>query len=48
MILIEERSTIKLPGLTSLFISFDYKATIVEAIKLCFESYLYDKKTHIW
>jgi len=48
MILIEEKSTIKLPGLTSLFISFDYKATIVEAIKLCFESYSYDKKTHIW
>ena len=48
MINIEEKQTTKLPGITSLYLSFDYKPEIVESIKLCFESYLYNPKTLIW
>lgn len=48
MIKIQERNTVKLPGITSLFISFNYNQTIIEAVKLCFDSYFYDKKTYTW
>lgn len=48
MINIEEKQTTKLPGITSLYLSFDYKPEIVESIKLCFEAYLYNPKTLIW
>ena len=34
MIKIQERETKKLPGLTSLFVSFDYKPEIVDELKL--------------
>ena len=33
MIKIEERSTVKVPGLTSLFVSFQYNKNIVDCIK---------------
>lgn len=48
MILIEEKQTKKLPGITSLFISFNYQKEVVEAVKLNFENYVYDNKTHVW
>lgn len=48
MIFIEEKETTKLPGITSLYISFNYNKDIVEAIKLCFESYIYNNKTYVW
>ena len=47
MIKIEEKQTSKLPGITSLFVSFDYNASIVEAIKTL-PNYTYDKKTFTW
>lgn len=47
MIKIEEKQTSKLPGITSLFVSFDYNAAIVEAIKTL-PNYTYDKKTFTW
>ena len=34
MIKIEERATVKLPGLTSLFVTFDFNKSIVEELKL--------------
>lgn len=46
-ITIEEKKPKKVPGLTSLFVSFDYKPSIVEAIKKL-EGCVYDKKTHVW
>ena len=47
MIKIEEKQTSKLPGITSLFVSFDYNAAVVEAIKTL-PNYTYDKKTFTW
>lgn len=47
MIKIEEKQTSKLPGITSLFVSFNYNASIVEAIKTL-PNYTYDKKTFTW
>ena len=47
MILIEEKIPKKLPGLSSLFVSFDYNAEIVGAIKQVGTA-IYDKKTKIW
>ena len=48
MINIEERKSEKLSGLTSLFISFDYKEEIVSWIKQNLDTYLYNKKTKEW
>lgn len=48
MIYIEENKTKKLPGVTSLFISFDYNKQIVDAIKSCVTSFNYDSKEKIW
>lgn len=47
MILIEEKITTKLPGESSLYISFNYNAEVVEQLKQC-DVYNYDKKSHIW
>ena len=45
MIKIEERSSEKLSGLTSLFISFDYSENIVSWLKQNLDIYNYNKKT---
>ena len=47
MIKIDERQTNKLPGKTSLFISFKYNPLIIEIIKQCDVS-TYDKKSFEW
>lgn len=47
MILIRENYCKKLPGLTSLFVSFPFNQTIINLIKNC-DSYIYDKKTREW
>lgn len=47
MIYIDERQTNKLPGLTSLFIQFQYNAEIVNIMKIC-DAYYFDKKTKTW
>lgn len=47
MITIEEREPCKLSGLSSLFISFDFDAEVVNAIKKL-DKYVYDKKTFTW
>lgn len=44
MIYIEERDTTKVPGITSLYVSFDYNKDIVDSIKTL-ETYNYNKKT---
>lgn len=48
MILIKEKETNKLPGSSSLFVSFDYNADIVDAIKTSTTNAIYDKKTKMW
>ena len=47
MILIKENTTKKLPGETSLFVTFEYHSQIVEALK-ALPSYTYDKNTKTW
>lgn len=47
MITIEEKSTVKLPGLTSLFVSFKYDPKIVDILK-SFQSGIYNKDTKEW
>ena len=47
MIYIEERVTSKLPGLTSLFIKFNYDKDIIGLLKNCLV-YHYDKNTKEW
>ena len=47
MIKIVEASTRKLPGLSSLFITFDYKAQIVDEIKLL-ETRIFDENHKDW
>ena len=47
MIRIEEKRTVHIPGQSSLFISFDYNAAVVEAVKAC-QPFHYNKKTHVW
>lgn len=47
MIKIEERIPKKCPGLTSLFITFDYSPTIVSLVKQI-DGAVYDKKTTSW
>ena len=44
MIKISERATSKLPGITSLFISFNYNKDYVDKIKTLSNSYNFDKK----
>ena len=47
MILIEEKEGSKIPGGTSLYVSFNYNALIVEKLKQC-DVFSYDKNTHVW
>lgn len=47
MITIQERITRKVPGITSLFIKFDYKPQIIEELKKL-DCKDYDKKTQEW
>lgn len=47
MIYIQEKQTEKVPGLTSLFITFDFKKEIVNVLKTCTPCN-YNKKTNIW
>jgi len=47
MILIEEKQPNKMPGLSSLFVSFNYNAAVVDAIKTL-PNYTYDKKSFTW
>lgn len=47
MILIEEKIPKKLPGLTSLFVTFDYNKNVIDIIKECLPVN-YDKKTRVW
>ena len=47
MITIEERISSKVPGSTSLFVSFPYKKELIDIIKNG-DTYNYDKNTKIW
>ena len=47
MITIQERKNSKIPGLSSLYISFPYNKEIIECIKTT-QMYVYDKNTHEW
>lgn len=47
MVKIEERVAKKMPGKTSLYVTFPYKPEIIEILKQC-EVYNYDKKTYTW
>lgn len=47
MITIDERQSEKLPGSSSLFVSFSFNQEIVNLLK-SFETYSYNKKTHEW
>ena len=47
MISIQERPTVKLPGVTSLFVSFTYNRAVVDEVKLL-ESRVFDKETKEW
>lgn len=47
MIKIVEATPTKLSGLSSLYVSFNYNADIINVIKSS-DKYIYDKKTHIW
>lgn len=48
MILLEEKKSKKLPGLTSLFMSIPYNKEIVDAIHSSFDVYYFDKKKASW
>lgn len=48
MIYIEQKHNIKIPGMSALFVSFDYNAKIVNAIKGVAPVANYDKKTQTW
>ncbi len=47
MIRIKEDKCLKLSGITSLFISFDFNLKVIEVIKST-DKYYYNKKTHTW
>lgn len=47
MIKIKEDKCLKLSGITSLFVSFDFNLQVIATIKAT-DKYIYDKKTHIW
>lgn len=47
MILLEEKTTKKVPGETSLFVTFDFNPIYVDLVKSCAGSN-YDKKTKTW
>ena len=47
MITISEKTTKKCPGKTSLFVTFNYNAQIVDIVKKC-DGALFDKKNVYW
>ena len=47
MILIEEKQASKVPGITSLFLTFNYNKDIIDVLKSC-DGRNYDKKTKQW
>ena len=47
MITIQEKKNSKIPGTSSLFVSFPYNAEIITNIK-SLSTYNYDKNTHEW
>ena len=47
MIIIEEKTAKKVPGITSLFLDFKYHPSIVEVIKSC-DGAQWDAKAKIW
>lgn len=47
MIIITEKQTLKVPGITSVFVQFDYNPNIVEEMK-ALPCVNYSKKTHLW
>ena len=47
MIRIEEKSTVKLPGITSLFVTFDFNRAVVDELKL-FSNTFYNADTKEW
>ena len=47
MIRITEKTPSKLPGISSLFITFDYNPQVVNVVKACGNA-IYDKKTMTW
>jgi len=47
MIRIKEDKSVKLSGITSLFISFDFNLEVINTIKTT-DTYTYDKNTHVW
>lgn len=47
MITIEERQSEKLPGTSSLFVSFPFNQDIISLLK-SFDAYSYNKKTYEW
>lgn len=47
MITIQERQTVKVPGITSLFVSFDFNRAIVDEIKLL-DSCVFNAETKEW
>ena len=48
MIYIKEDKPTKMPGMTSLYIKFNYNAELVDYIKYYSAVYSYDKKTYTW
>lgn len=47
MITIQERQTVKVPGITSLFVSFDFNRAIVDEIKLL-DGCVFNAETKEW
>ena len=47
MITIQERQTVKVPGITSLFVSFDFNRAIVDEIKLL-DDCVFNVETKEW
>ena len=48
MITIEEKLNSKVPGTSSLYVSFDYNKDIIEALKISVTVANYDKKNKVW
>ena len=47
MIRIEEKTTVKLPGITSLFVTFDFNRAVVDELKLLSNTF-YNADTKEW
>ena len=48
MIQVYERQSNRVPGITSLYLSFDYNQSIIDTIKNNCEAYDFNKKTKEW